>query len=350
MYASMFRQFFLRCFRSFSRNAIVSLLPLAMPIIFLLLFVDATSDALSAPAFRVAVAPSQIDGELIDSLERTGLVRAKVLDDEVASAESLDTRKHDALLTTNAFGEPRLLVREGFEAWATVLLDAAARASNPSAVEPRVAVEEIPTKTNDYLAFILPGLFVMVLIQLSMTSTASVVLGDRADGTFRMVASVKGAIAPLISAEVGFRLLFAVLCYTFMMVVIGQATDGWIGERLIPFTAVFLVGALMMIAFGYTLGGVLPGRRNWSAAITLIGLAFWFFSDILFQASQHQLARPLSMLLPPTYLTDALRQIATGKQGTFPLWVDLSVMLMIIIASVTVSLRYFRFDTNDDRL
>jgi ABC-2 type transport system permease protein len=144
--------------------------------------------------------------------------------------------------------------------------------------------------------------------------------------------------------------MFAILCYGFMMLAISQSTDGWLEDRILPFTGVFVLGAVMMIAFGYTLGGILPGRRNWTAVITLIGLAFWFFSDILFQASQHALARPISLLLPPTYLTDALRQIATGKPGTFPLYVDILMMVSILILSSLISLRFFRYDTNDDRL
>lgn len=346
----MFRSFFLRCYRSFSRNMIVSLLPLAMPIIFLFLFLDATGDAGSAPTFRVGVAQTEISSPLVDSLMETGVVRISTIEDG-SSPDTIDGRKHDAVLLPNEDSNtPLLLVREGFTQWANLLfsnMDRAPEAINSSDV---IAVKEIEAQTNDYLSFILPGLFVMVLIQLTITSTANIVLGDRADGTFRMVASVRGAMVPLISAEILFRLGFAALCYTFMMVVISMATDGWIDDSLIQFTAVFILGATMMIAFGYTLGGILPGRRNWSAVITLCGLAFWFFSDILFQASQHALARPISVMLPPTYLTDALRQIATGRPGTFPLYVDIAVMILVLVACSAISYRFFRFDTNDDRM
>lgn len=349
----MFRQFFLRCYRSFSRNMIVSILPLAMPMVFLLLFLDATRDAASAPALRIGVTPAAASSPWIDALMSKGVVRI----DELAAdqkPEAIDARKHDAiLLPADRAGVQVLLVRKGFESWARLLTSAAPgepSGATSAATAPRLLIREIEVSKNDYLSFILPGLFVMVLIQLAMTSTANVVLNDRADGTFRMVATVKGAIMPLVTAEIGFRLLFACACYALMLLAIAQSTDGWIGETTIAFTGVFLLGAAMMVAFGYTLGGLLPGRRNWSAVITLTGLAFWFFSDILFQASQHPLARPLSLLLPPTYLTDALRQIATGKPGTFPLHVDLGVMVFVLAASAVVSFRYFRFETNDDRL
>lgn len=351
----MFREFFLRCYRSFSRNLIVSLLPLAMPIVFLLLFLDATGTAANAPSLRIGVASSVASSPIVDALTETGVVRFNELA-EGAEKGPIDGRKNDAILmaSADAPGQVELIVRKGFAPWAELIV-ADIRKGTPVATAPQTAssgirIKEQEVSNNDYLSFILPGLFVMVLIQLAMTSTASVVLGDRADGTFRMVASVKGAIVPLISAEILFRLIFAMSCYGFMMLAVGQSTDGWLEGRILPFTAVFALGSMMMIAFGYTLGGILPGRRNWTAVITLLGLAFWFFSDILFQASQHELARPLSLLLPPTYLTDALRQIATGKPGTFPLYVDISVMASILILSSLISFRFFRYDTNDDRL
>jgi ABC-2 type transport system permease protein len=367
----MFRAFFLRSYRSFSRNLIVSLLPLAMPIVFLLLFLDATGDTAKAPSLRVGVSAEQAASPLTEAMIESGVVSIDEIPAD-ADTKTIDARRFDALLLPAAPGEarPTLLVRPGFERWTGMVLASIAERPQPvaqlpgttAAVEPataagRPAAAASPVQIkiseagpNGYLSFILPGLFVMVLIQLSMTSTASVVLNDRADGTFRMVSSVKGAVLPLLGAEILFRLIFAVLCYLFMMVVIWQAAGDWLGDRLVLFTTVFFLGATMMIAFGYTLGGMLPGRRNWSAVITLTTLAFWFFSDILFQASQHALARPLSLILPPTYLTDALRQIATRQPGTFSLAFDVAMIALFLTAFCALSVRFFRFETNDDRM
>ena len=350
----MFRQFLLRCYRSFSRNLVVSILPLAMPMIFLLLFLDATQGAGAPPSFRIGVVPEAASDPWVDKLMAKGVVRIDPLG-AGDQADTIDGRKHDAvLLAPQQDGTPVLMVRQGFGPWARLLTAdtaaAPAASSAASAAPATIAIREIKVSNNDYLSYILPGLFVMVLIQLSMTSTANVVLNDRADGTFRLVSSVKGAILPLVGAEILFRMIFACVCYGIMMLAISQSTEGWINASTIPFTAVFFLGAAMMVVFGYTLGGLLPGRRNWTAVITLTGLAFWFFSDILFPASQHALARPLALILPPTYLTDALRQIATGKPGTFPLYVDIGAMLFVLLASAAISIRYFRFETNDDRL
>lgn len=367
----MFKNFFLRCYRSFSRNIIVSLLPLAMPVIFLLLFLNATTDAGKAPSLRVGVEQSQAANPLVEALTETGVASV----DEVplnANTKTIDARRFDALLLPPQPGsaKPVFLVRPGYERWSRMILDSTGRSPDRAGGTPRepapagagpaaggmpataaaVDMRVSAASSNGYLAFILPGLFVMVLIQLAMTSTANVVLNDRADGTFRMVSSVKGAILPLISAEILFRLLFALACYAFMMIAIQQAAGNWLGDKVVLFSAVFLLGATMMVALGYTLGGILPGRRNWSAAVTLLGLAFWFFSDILFQASQHALARPLALLLPPTYLTDALRQISTGQPGTFSLVLDVAMIALFLAAFCAISLRFFRFETNDDRM
>lgn len=359
----MFKNFFLRCYHSFSRNIIVSLLPLVMPVIFLLLFLNATSDAGTVPSLRVGVEQSQAANPLVEALTETGVVSV----DEVplnADTKTIDARRFDALLLPAAPGsaKPVFLVRPGFERWSRMILASTGQSPDSAGGTPRmpaapqaasvaaVDMQVSEPSSNGYLAFILPGLFVMVLIQLAMTSTANVVLGDRADGTFRMVSSVKGAILPLISAEILFRLLFAMACYVFMMIAIQQVAGNWLGDKVILFSAVFLLGAMMMVALGYTLGGILPGRRNWSAVVTLLGLAFWFFSDILFQASQHALARPLALLLPPTYLTDALRQISTGQPGTFSLAVDVAMIALFLVAFCAISLRFFRFETNDDRM
>jgi len=306
-------------------------MPLVFPIIFLFLFLDASGDADRSPAMRLGIIDEQVTTDLVDGLVNTGLVDIDYVSQEL-----------------------KLYIRPGFESWADAIINQVNNQANSygdkdSALTSNSIIVTEETD-NGYVAFLLPGLFVMVLIQLATTSTANLVLNDRMDGTLRIVSSTKGAVVPLFFAEVIFRLIFTLVCFMVMLILINEMASFNLSGRYIIFIGVYILGALMMIVMGYAMGGVLPSRRNWGAIITLVGLACWFFSDILFQASQHELARPISLMLPPTYLTDALRQISTGQPGTFSLGFDVVMIIGWFILLSFIAIKYFKFETSDNRM
>jgi len=343
----MFMTFFVRCFHSFKRNVPASVMPLVLPLVFLMLFLEAGRGDDAVFEFRLGVVAHVQDAALTEALIETGLVDIKQVDQDDAPVQ-INARRYDGILATSPeSGETTFYVRPGYESLAAAIINQSRTLQN--AIGP-VKVQVLESSSNGYLEFIIPGLFVMVLIQIATTSTANLVLSDRADGTLRIISTVKGSAFPLFSAELLFRLLFTLGSYLLMLAVAVNVAGFSLEGRWLEFTLVFALGSMMMITLGYTMGGLLPSRRNWSALITLIGLAFWFFSDILFQATQHELARPLALLLPPTYLTDALRQISTGDKGSFSLGFDVLMLALWLLVFSVVSVKFFRFETNDDRM
>jgi len=352
----VFLAFFLRSFNSFKRNFAAGIMPLAFPLIFLFLFLDTAGEAEKAPSLRIAIIESQLSSQIIDSLIETSLIDLKYID-QGYDLNNINTKKFDAILVSNysASGDVvidntdklTLLTRAGYSRWIKAIFT---QISSPDPKLEEMTTVELSSTGNSYIAFILPGLFVMILIQLATTSTANIVLSDRQDGTLRIISSVKNSIFPLFTAEITFRFIFTMICYFLIALLATQITDFLSEGNFIQFTAVFILGTFMMMILGFALGGVLPGQRNWSVLITLLGLSFWFFSDILFVASQHTFAKPLSLILPPTYLVDALRQISTGEQGTFSLPFDIGMIIFWIVLLSFISIKFFRYETNDNRL
>jgi ABC-2 type transport system permease protein len=351
----VFTAFFQRSYYSFKRNFAAGIMPLAFPLIFLFLFLDTAGDAEKAPSLRIAIIEGQLPLVVIDSLIETSLIDLKYIAQDY-ELNNINTKKFDAILVSNYAANDdivsnkdnlTLLTRTGYSRWIKAILSQV-HISDPGLKE--LDIVELNSTGNSYIAFILPGLFVMILIQLATTSTANLILSDRQDGTLRIISSVKNSIFPLFSAEIAFRFIFTMTCYFLIALLATQITDFLSEGNFIQFTAVFILGAFMMMILGFALGGVLPGQRNWSVLITLLGLSFWFFSDILFVASQHAFAKPLSLILPPTYLVDALRQISTGEKGTFSLSFDIGMIIFWIVLLSFISIKFFRYETNDNRL
>ena len=330
-------------------------MPLAFPLIFLFLFLDAAGDAEIAPSLRVAIIEGQLSLDVIDSLIETNLIDLKYIDNDY-DINNINTKKFDAILVSNYLSNDNiidnsekltLLTRGNYLHWVKAIFN---QVDSSNHLLKEINTVELNSTGNSYIAFILPGLFVMILIQLATTSTANIILSDRQDGTLRIISSVKNSIVPLFTAEIVFRFIFTMVCYFLIALLATQVTDFLSDGNFIQFTSVFILGTFMMMILGFALGGVLPGQRNWSVLITLLGLSFWFFSDILFVASQHPFAKPLSLILPPTYLVDALRQISTGEQGTFSLSFDIGMIIFWIILLSFISIKFFRYETNDNRL
>jgi len=346
----MYKAFFIRCFHSFQRNFVASVMPLAFPVIFLFLFMDATADVDKPSALRLGVIYEQTDEVVIDSLISTRLVDIKELE-QAFDGQRINAKNYDGIITSSSDGKTVTFhLRQGYMPWLEVILTAAGEIKENNYIVNKLEVKRNTSEGNDYLAFILPGLFVMILIQIATTSTANLILSDRAEGSFRIISSVSRSIFPMFLSELCFRLLFTVACYFVLMLIANVVADFTLADKLFQFTLVYFLGSAMMIALGYVLGGLLPSQRNGGAIVTLIGLCFWFFSDILFQASQHPVAKPLSLLLAPTYLTDALRQIATGQPGTFTLAFNIAMMSFWLILFSVLAIRFFKFETSDNRM
>ncbi len=313
------------------------------------MFLDNAGEADKPPSLRVAIIEGELSNEMIDTMVETGLIDLKYINSDY-HFDNINTKKFDAILTSNTSDTTEVLTlytRTDYLPWVEAIWS---QIYLPSLTLTDLVVEELSTDGNSFIAFILPGLFVMILIQLATTSTANIVLTDRLDGTLRVISSVKNSILPLFAAEIIFRFIFTMICYSLIALLTTQVTDFLSDGNFFIFTMVFILGTFMMMILGFALGGVLPGQRNWSALITLLGLCFWFFSDILFLASQHPFAKPLSLILPPTYLVDALRQISTGEEGTFSLSFDVGVMIFWVVFLSFISIKFFKYETNDNRL
>jgi ABC-type multidrug transport system permease subunit len=346
----MFKPFLKRCSRSFQRNFVASLIPLVFPLIFLFLFMDVAADAGKPVAMRIGLSFEQVPDKLVEGLIATELADVQALKAPYDGGR-IDSKHYDAIgVWSEDSNTLSFHIRSGYAAWLDAVLAVAEQHEFAKVkIEKHTVTDETYT-SNGFLAYILPGLFVMILIQIATTSTANLVLSDRTDGTLRIISSVHNAIMPMFLAELLFRLLFTAVCYFTMMLIANTVAGFSLGDKFWLFSMVYLLGAAMMIALGYLLGGTLPSQRNWSGLITLLGMSFWFFTDILFQASQHPIARPLALILPPTYLTDALRQISTGQPGTFSLLFDVVMLFAWLILFSALAIKFFKFETTDNRM
>lgn len=341
----LFTQFVFRSLRYFQRNIAAGALPFVMPLIFLFLFVSSSTNLSQAPQLTLEQVGEPVLAEqklAVDRLQRSGLFN--IIE---SSATSKSTLSFDGQITLSQRDSGvQVLLKPGFQHWGGLISHVSAGGVT-NARTANIAIKYGKIERASYLEFIIPGLFVMALIQIATSATAGVILDDRADGTLRMVASARRALLPYFAAELTTRLVFASVSYLFMAILVTllagfSPLGGWM-----LFTVLYALGAVTMISFGIMVGGVLPTRSGWASSITILSLLMWFFSDILFQATQHPAARPIALLMPSTYLTDSLRQISTSGAGSFAVWQDALVMIIIASTSVGLSAKFFKFDTND---
>jgi ABC-2 type transport system permease protein len=107
---------------------------------------------------------------------------------------------------------------------------------------------------------------------------------------------------------------------------------------------VSLLGVAMLVAIGYALAGLPRSLEAGMAMIMITNFVMMFGGNIFWDPQGSVALQVVAHLLPASYLADAYRQLIGGREGLWPLWVDLAAMLAWTALAVTFAVRTFSFD------
>lgn len=189
--------------------------------------------------------------------------------------------------------------------------------------------------------------FFISMGSLAMFGTAVPLVAMRERGTMRLLATVPISRATVLFALVPARLVIALaqlVALTGLTWALGYVPPGRIPQLLLAATA----GLLMLGAFGYLLGGVLPSAEA-SNTILALGLVCLMFTSGLVVPSEAlpDVARHVFDALPTTYLGDLLRHFAIGAPTVHPVWFSSAVLLTTTAAVAALATRTFRWDSGE---
>src|SRR5947207_6225465 len=148
-------------------------------------------------------------------------------------------------------------------------------------------------------------------MQLAVFSVAFALVADKQRGVLRRIMATPVRITNLLTAHVLTRLVIATGQVAVLLLVALLLFTVTIVGGLVPLVAVALLGSVLFLTIGFALAGWAETENQVPAIAQLITLPQFFFSGVFFsKEAAPALIRPITNVLPLSFLNDALREIA----------------------------------------
>src|SRR5207237_8653721 len=143
----------------------------------------------------------------------------------------------------------------------------------------------------------------------------------------------------------GTRLIMATLQVFIMIGVAVFLFDVHPLGGIIPLLLVSLFGAVLFLTIGFALAGWAETENQVPAIAQLITLPQFFFSGVFFsKEAAPELIRPVTNLLPLTFLNDALREISVQGATILDVRAQLAGLLVWTVIGFAFAVLFFHFD------
>jgi len=218
-------------------------------------------------------------------------------------------------------------------------------AVNQSAPVLNVKQEDVQGVRLRYVDFLVPGILGVNVMQLAVFSVAFALVADKRRGVLRLIMATPLRPVTFLVSQVFTRLIMATLQVLIMIGVAVFLFDVHPLGGIVPLLLVCLLGSVLFLTIGFALAGWAETENQVPAIAQLITLPQFFFSGVFFsKEAAPALIRPLTNLLPLTFLNDALREISV--QGA-TLWDVRGSLLGLVVwtgIGLVLAIRFFRFD------
>src|SRR5437764_7340494 len=186
-----------------------------------------------------------------------------------------------------------------------------------------------------YVDFLVPGILGVNIMQLAIFSVAFALVADKQRGVLRRIMATPVRVPNLLAAHVLTRLVIATGQVAVLLLVALVLFNVTIVGGLAPLLVIALLGSVLFLTIGFALAGWATSENQVPAIAQLITLPQFFFSGVFFsKEAAPAVIRPITNLLPLTFLNDALREISV--QGA-TLW-DVRTQLLGLVGWTAIGL------------
>ncbi len=180
-------------------------------------------------------------------------------------------------------------------------------------IEPmfQLAIEDVQARSQSYLDFLLPGLMAFTLMQLSIAGSGFNIVEYRRKGILKrlFVTPIKPMdfITAIVLARTGIVLIQLTVLIAFAVLVLGVSIVG----NFAAFYFIVLLGTLVFLNLGFCLGSVAKTQQAVMAVGNIVIFPQIFLSGVFYPIeSMPDLIQPIAYMLPLSYVSTAMRDIA----------------------------------------
>jgi ABC-2 type transport system permease protein len=206
-------------------------------------------------------------------------------------------------------------------------------------------VEDVQAVRLRYVDFLVPGILGVNVMQLAIFSVAFALVADKKRGVLRRIMATPLKPATFLASQVITRLIMATVQVLIMLAVAVFVFDVHALGGVLPLVLVSLVGSVLFLTIGFALAGWAETENQVPAIAQLITLPQFFFSGVFFSKdAAPEVIRPITNLLPLTFLNDALREISVQGASLWDVRSQLLGLLVWTVIGFALAVRFFRFE------
>ena len=218
-------------------------------------------------------------------------------------------------------------------------------AVNQTAPIVNLKVEDVPGVRLRYVDFLVPGILGVNVMQLAIFSVAFALVVDKKRGVLRRLMATPLRPSVFLASQVVTRLIMATVQVLIMLAVAVFLFDVHPLGGILPLVLVSLFGAVLFLTIGFALAGWAETENQVPAIAQLITLPQFFFSGVFFsKEAAPEVIRPITNLLPLTFLNDALREISVQGASLWDVRSQLLGLLVWTVIGFALAVRFFRFE------
>jgi ABC-2 type transport system permease protein len=208
-----------------------------------------------------------------------------------------------------------------------------------------IAEESVQGVRLRYVDFLVPGILGVNIMQLAIFSVAFALVADKQRGVLRRIMATPVRVVSLLTSQVLTRLVIAAGQVAVLLLVALILFNVTIVGGLGPLAVVALLGSILFLTIGFALAGWATTENQVPAIAQLITLPQFFFSGVFFSKNAAPEAiRPITNLLPLTFLNDALREISVQGATLWDVRTQILGLLVWTILGFLLAVRLFRFE------
>ena len=191
----------------------------------------------------------------------------------------------------------------------------------------------------------MPGMLGIAMLWLGLFGTALPLMQQRVSQVLRRLSLTPVRPATMLLAQVGWRVTVGLIQAALFLLVGALAFQVGVHGNKLLFLAAVILGTLLFVSLGYVLAGLAPSEEGLMALTQIVNFPLMFLSGGLFPVEAlPSYLRPLVVLSPLTYVTDALKQLMAGAPGLYPLWLNFLVMGGWLAVLLVLGVKFWRWE------
>ena len=284
-------------------------------------------------------------GEALRQLERSELDMALVLPPDFRIAAP---RPGDEIPTVVVYGnQARPQQVAAGQSMVSDVINQLSFAVSQTGPAVRIERESVAGVRLRYVDFLVPGILGLSVMQLAIFSVAFALVVDKQRGVLRRIMATPLDPRRFLAARVLMRLILVAAQVLVLLAVAKVLFDVQVLGGYVSLLVVALLGGVVFLTQGYAIAGWARTENQVPAIANVITLPQFFLSGVFFsKEAAPAVIRPLTDLLPLTFLNDALREISVQGASLWDVRGDLLGLAVWGALGFALAVRLFRFEQN----